>query len=190
MNKWNDISCERYEEIKEIIADMYEDLGYTELPVNVYELCHKLNIKLIRYSSLTKELKEYAEQLSKDGFFIFYPNTMQYEIFYDDSMPAERIKFTIMHEIAHITLEHKDHNSVNEAEANFFTKTALAPLGLIYLLKLKNSDEVAETFGISREFAVNTVHYFNNSMKYPYICQKEATSRLAMLFYNQYVEAG
>ena len=42
------ISKERYEQIKEIVADMYEDLGYTEIPVNVFELCHKLNIKLVR----------------------------------------------------------------------------------------------------------------------------------------------
>lgn len=33
------ISKERYEQIKEIVADMYEDLGYTEIPVNVFELC-------------------------------------------------------------------------------------------------------------------------------------------------------
>ena len=100
------ISNKRYEQIKEIVADMYEDLGYTEIPVNVFELCHKLNIKLVKYSSLTKEQKECAMQLSPDGFSLRNNRTMQYEIYYNSEMPAKRITFTIMHEIAHIMLEH------------------------------------------------------------------------------------
>ena len=183
------ISNKRYEQIKEIVADMYEDLGYTEIPVNVFELCHKLNIKLVKYSSLTKEQKECAMQLSPDGFSLRNNRTKQYEIYYNSEMPAERITFTIMHEIAHIMLEHIYHSYENEQEANFFTKAALAPLGLIYRLQLKNPIEVAQTFGISMEFAQNVVDHYNRSMTYPAILIKEANSRLVRLFYERIQEA-
>lgn len=191
MNRLTGIPGKRYEEIKEIIADMYEDLGYAKLPVNVYELCHRLNIKLSKYSYLSAGgLEERAKQFSKDGFSIFNKNTRQNEIYYNDRMPEERITFTIMHEIAHIMMEHNVHTPANEKEANFFAKTALAPLGLIYLLHLKNSAEIAETFGISMEFAGNIVRHFNKAMIYPGIRQKEADCRLVRLFYLQYMEAG
>ena len=182
------ISNKRYEQIKEIVADMYEDLGYTEIPVNVFELCHKLNIKLVKYSSLTKEQKECAMQLSPDGFSLRNNRTKQYEIYYNSEMPAKRITFTIMHEIAHIMLEHIYHSYENEQEANFFTKAALVPLGLIYRLQLKNPIEVAQTFGISMECAQNVVDHYNRSMKHPAILIKEANSRLVRLFYERIQE--
>ena len=183
------ITSERYEQIKEIVTDMYEDLGYTKIPVNVFELCHKLNIKVIHYSELSKNCAEYSHTISNDGFNLFNMNTSQYEIYYNDLMPLERIKFTIMHEIGHIMLEHKDHKEKNEKEANFFAKASLAPLGLIYRLRLKNSNEIAETFGISFECAQNVVDNYNKSMIYPSICKKEANSRLVELFLKNYMEA-
>ncbi len=183
------ITSERYEQIKEIVADMYEDLGYTKIPVNAFELCHKLNIKLIRYSELSKDCAEWSKKFSNDGFNLFNINTIQYEIYYNNLMPPERITFTIMHEIGHIMLEHKEHNEKDEKEANFFAKTALAPLGLVYKLRLKNSYEVAEAFGISYEFAENIVAHYNKSMIYPSICEKEANSRLTELFFKNYMEA-
>ena len=182
------ITGERYEQIKESVADMYEDLGYTEIPINVFELCHKLNIKLIRYSALSINCAEYSRRFSDDGFNLLNVNTMQYQVYYNDLMPQERITFTIMHEIGHIMLDHKTHGEKDEHEANFFAKTALAPLGLIYRLKLKNSSEIAETFGISSEFAENIVRYYNKSMIFPSICEKEANSRLVELFFKNYME--
>lgn len=189
MRKSCSITGERYEQIKEIVADMYEDLGYTEIPVNVFELCHKLNIKLIRYSSLTPTCAEYSKQFSDDGFNLFDGNEFCYRIYYNDQMPPERITFTIMHEIGHIMIGHREHTDENEKEANFFAKTALVPLGLIFRLRLKTSYDIADTFGISLEFARNIVSHFNKSMIYPSICEKEVNSRLVSLFYKYYEEA-
>lgn len=188
MKKHCSITGERYEQVKEIVADMYEDLGYTEIPVNVFELCHKLNIKLIRYSSLSENCYEYSRQFSDDGFNLFNKDTLQYQIYYNDNMPTERVSFTIMHEIGHITLEHEAHTEENEQEANFFAKTALVPLGLIIKFKLRNSYDIAEKFGISIEFAENVVSHFNRSMVYPSICMKELNSRLVTLFSNNHKE--
>ena len=186
MGRTSGIASERYEEIKEIIADMFEDLGYTEIPVNVFELCHKLDIDLIRYSSLTPNCVEYSMQFSNDGFNLFNVNVLRYQIFYNDQMPPERITFTIMHEIGHIMLEHEEHTEENEQEANFYAKTALVPLGLISKLNLKTSSDIADTFGIRFEFARNIVSHFNKTMIYPSIFEKEENSRLVQLFSKEY----
>ena len=189
MKKSSSITSERYEEIKEIVADMYEDVGYIEIPMNVFELCHKLNIRLIRYSSLSPTCAEYSKQFSDDGFNLLNVNTFQYQIYYNDQMPPERVTFTIMHEIGHIMIGHREHTEENEQEANFFAKTALVPLGLIVKLSLKTSYDIADTFGISLEFARNIVSHFNKSMIYPSICEKEVNSRLVELFFRNYKEA-
>ncbi|MBP3365927.1 MAG: ImmA/IrrE family metallo-endopeptidase [Treponema sp.] len=184
------ITGERYEEIKEVVADMYEDLGYTEFPVNVYELCHRLGIRLIKYSALKPDCTEYSMHCSDDGFLLFNIDRGCYQVYYNDRMPPERIRFTIMHEIAHIMLEHTKHTAKNEQEANFFAKTALVPLGMIYKLRLSNSFEIADTFGISIEFARNIVAQYNKSMIYPSICEREANNRLVALFYQEKMEVG
>ena len=125
-------------------------------------------------------------QFSNDGFNLFNVNVLRYQIFYNDQMPPERITFTIMHEIGHIMLEHEEHTEENEQEANFYAKTALVPLGLISKLNLKTSSDIADTFGISFEFARNIVSHFNKTMIYPSIFEKEENSRLVQLFSKEY----
>ena len=54
-------------------------------------------------------------EIEENGQSVFY-------IFYDDSMYDRRIRFTIMHEIGHIVLDHTEHSDLAESEANFFAK--------------------------------------------------------------------
>lgn len=181
------LSNKRYEEIKEIVADMYEDLGYKKLPIDVFELCNRLRIKVIKYSELSTPNVMNSRRLSDDGYNLFNVNTNQYEIYYNDIVLCERTSFTIMHEIGHIMLEHTSHAEINEQEANFFAKTALAPLGVIYKLKLRNALEVAKTFGLSMEFSENIVKHYNRAMIFPSIAEKEVKNRLTALFNEYYV---
>ena len=44
-----------YEEIEECVADMYEDLGYSDLPIDVFALCDLLKIKLVKNSFFSSE---------------------------------------------------------------------------------------------------------------------------------------
>ena len=125
------VNVKRIEEIWNSVADMYADLGYEEIPINAFELCHRLNIKLKRYSSMTAELYEGAMSYSEDGYSFLNKEGRCYEIHYNEEMSRENIAFTIMHEIGHIMLEHKSRSKKNEQEANFFAKVALATLYLI-----------------------------------------------------------
>jgi len=111
-----------YEQIEKIVDEMYEDLDFAETPVDVFKLCQKLQINLIKYSNIESELLSF---LSNDGFTILDKENRQYKIFYNDLMPDEKIRFTIMREIGHIMLDHKKLNKKNEKEANIFANFAL-----------------------------------------------------------------
>ena len=42
----------RYEQIEKIVDEMYEDLDFAELPLDIFKLCQKLQINLIKYSNI------------------------------------------------------------------------------------------------------------------------------------------
>ncbi|MBE6360656.1 MAG: ImmA/IrrE family metallo-endopeptidase [Treponema bryantii] len=177
-----EICSSRYEEIEDIAADTLEDIGYAKFPIDVFELCKLLDIKVIKYSEINRDIITYAMDLSDDGFSYFNKNINQYIIFYNDIMMENRIRFTIMHEIGHIMLEHREHSTKNEIEANIFAKKLLAPLGLIHKLKLDNSIDIAENFEISFKFSQNVINQYKNAIKYPYTRDKIFNSRIVSIF--------
>ena len=49
------LSDSRCEEIKEIVADLLEDLGICSIPIHGFEIASNLNVVVIPYSSFPKE---------------------------------------------------------------------------------------------------------------------------------------
>ncbi|NLB91163.1 MAG: ImmA/IrrE family metallo-endopeptidase [Clostridiales bacterium] len=105
-----------------------------------------------------------------DGSCKYSISTNEYNIIYNEKQPEKRIRFTIMHEIAHIILGHvgaenpilsRDSTTdyqklLYEAEANTFAGNALAPPVMIdYFLNKKPFDAslVQKKFNISYEAA-------------------------------------
>lgn len=76
-----------------------------------------------------------------------------YLIYYDDSHPKVRQRFTVMHEIGHIVLGHKESSECAEKCANYFAAYALAPTPMIWKLKCEDYLYVAKRFWISKESA-------------------------------------
>ena len=76
-----EICSSRYEEIEDIAADTLEDIGYAKFPIDVFELCKLLDIKVIKYSEINRDIITYAMDLSDDGFSYFNKNKNQYIIF-------------------------------------------------------------------------------------------------------------
>ncbi|MEE0999810.1 MAG: ImmA/IrrE family metallo-endopeptidase [Treponemataceae bacterium] len=171
-----------YGEIEECVADMFEDIGYAVLPVNVFELCKRLKIQLKKYSDMKDAILTEALSLSADGLSYFDCNRNCFVICYNDSKLDVRIRFTIMHEIGHIMLGHKNHSVINEQKANAFARIALAPLGMIYKMHLKDVLDVAEAFGISLTFSQHVVNHYNNAVIWGSVREKIINSRLTMIF--------
>ena len=70
-------------------------------------------------------------------------------------MPYYRIRFSLMHELGHILLDHKASSVKNEDEADYFASCILAPRIMIHHLRLNNkyskvtADDIHDYFDIS-----------------------------------------
>lgn len=82
-------------------------------------------------------------------------------IYYNDSFFSERIRFTILHEVAHILLGHKQQSDLAESEANFFAKYLLAPPVLIDEINPEDYIDVMDKFNITKTCAINCFNYYH-----------------------------
>jgi Zn-dependent peptidase ImmA (M78 family) len=171
------LSDERYEEIKNIVADIFVKLNISHTPINGFEIARKLNIHVIPYSSC-KSPKKLIE-INEDGICIEDKTGVLY-IFYNDNKSIERINWTILHEIGHIVLGHSEHCSLAEAEADFFAKFAIAPPVIIAHYNPSTIKEMQTIFCISREAAFNSLIYYHKWLKIPNL--KPYDIKLLVLF--------
>lgn len=49
------LSNQRYEEIKQVVVQMYEKLNVSCIPINCFEIASKMNIKVIPYYAYPKK---------------------------------------------------------------------------------------------------------------------------------------
>ena len=151
------LSNERYEKIKREIYYLFSDYGISVFPIDIIYLCQQMNIKLVAYSTLSSKKKAEILKISSDGFSYFdNTNWKGYIIYYnDEGVSEQRQRFTIMHEIGHIVLEHNEDTiyELAESEANFFARNALAPIPIVLIKEIVDKFEVSDTFNISLECA-------------------------------------
>lgn len=146
--------------------------GVNTLPVSLKSLCHRMGIRLFSYAAGVNLIKAYKlqEYLKNDGFSTIIQNN--YVIFYDETKPVNRIRFTIAHEMGHIVLKHLLYqnvacrNSVTawnnvdkpcpnplESAANIFASRLLAPACVLWKLKVHSVSEIEALCGLSRQAA-------------------------------------
>ena len=98
------LKIDQYEQIKQTVIDTYQEYDIRCIPISAFELAIKMGIKLVAYSSLSKEKKEAAKRISKDGYSVD-AKMSGWQIYYnDEDNNYERINRTIMHEIGHYSL--------------------------------------------------------------------------------------
>lgn len=174
----------RYEEIKDCIITCFERSNISTFPVKPSIIVESNGIKLKTYSQHSEQLFQQALEISNDGFSIFQNNS--WFIFYNPTItPQERIRFTLMHEIGHIVLNHTEHSELAEAEADFFARYSLAPTVLIQSLPEINEYAIHEKFGISVTAAKYALeNYYKWQSHFNWIGQKytETEMRFARLF--------
>ena len=152
------LSDNRCEEIKNIVVDTFVRLNICCVPISGFEIVKKLGVKTIPYSSQTEETRQLMMLYSEDGFTIKHDGL--WYIFYNDEKSYGRTNNTLIHESAHIVLNHTEESDLAEAEANFFAKYAIAPPVLIHKLGLKDCNDVYDRFDISFEAAIYAYNYY------------------------------
>jgi len=151
------LSPGRYEELKALGADLIEhyDLVY---PLEPLEIADSLGVHV----SIHREgLPPTAACATVDGYTqpVQSPHGTKFQIHMNGAMPYLRQRFTLMHEIAHIWLDHpRADTSLSdeqaEGEANFLANYLLAPDILVILWNPELSIAgIAETFRMSDEAA-------------------------------------
>lgn len=129
----------------------------TSLPVSVQKICKSERVKLFTYEEgceLIRKLGLEEHTIENDAFSIGR------RVFYDDTKPATRQRFSVAHELGHIMLHTPNEATVYnreispgddpiEQEANIFASRLLAPLCVLHYLNLNSAAEIAEVCNIS-----------------------------------------
>lgn len=161
------LSDETYEEIKQAVADMFVDYDIKGVPLNSFEVAIKIGMRVIPYSALDSVARLMAISYSEDGYSL-ETNKGEWIIYYnDEDKDYSRINQTIMHEVGHFILGHIDEGEVEEAEAKFFAKYALASPPLIHNMKIEQTAEnIMDTFDIGYSAACYALQYYRKWMRY------------------------
>lgn len=175
------ISNQRYEEIKRIVVRMFVKYGVSCVPINGFEIAHKMEIKIIPYSVYPLSKRWLLQKKSEDGFSVERTNGQWY-IFYNDEKDYGRVNNTIMHEIGHIVLDHSEDSELAEKEVQFFAKYALAPPVLIHKFKLDTPKSISQMFEISYEAACYAYDYYQKWLRRYYGTYTDYEHRILYLF--------
>ncbi len=147
------------------------DNGICELPVDLCKIIKGHNITLKSYENaqiIFGILRLHDVALQTDGFTTIILGVPC--IFYDNSKPIPRQRFTIAHELGHILLGHLTGSSVLcrclsrwngeqgepsplEAQANIFASRLLAPSCILHEIGASNAKDIAKIAGISLQAA-------------------------------------
>lgn len=149
---------DRYDEIREEVANFIEDFGIEAYPFSIWVLLRQMGIRLIPYSMFPDQLRSEVERAWPDAITLRPDNFNAAEtvIFYNDQRPRERIRFTLAHELAHLVLEHPDEESDElEGEADIFANYLLAPAPLILRDSSVNSYAIEADFVVSHGCALS-----------------------------------
>lgn len=158
------------------------DFGFTELPVSIERVIEEMsylsyNVYMTSYSDALKTMN------TPDPFNLKSSNTEaltirvddKYIIIYDDTLfvPETRIRWSQMHEIAHILLGHlNDFSSADitsakyrvlEVEANYFVSEFLMPTPVIQSIGNMTTEQICRTFFVSEEAARKKISQLQNN---------------------------
>lgn len=172
----------RYEEIKETMSLLLWCLHITHLPISGFEIARRRAINVIPYSHCTEELRQLYLSASCDGFNIT-DSEGHSTIYYNDDMPYERINFTLLHEIAHIVLDHREHSELAEKEANFAAGFLSAPPVALSLFNPQSPLEIETICQVSRQTAI---HSFSRYQSWQRAKLRHPMTQYEQLIYNMF----
>ena len=135
-----------YKLISDKTLDVFLECEIKEFPVNCFKILKHYGFKLYTYAemhSINQRLSEMCRKYSDDAFR--YQNI----ICYNENVIDSRIRFSLMHELGHFVLEHKETSRENEEEADYFASCMLAPRVAIHKTLCRTADAIHDTFGLS-----------------------------------------
>lgn len=170
-----------YNKIKGLASSLYLKYSVCEIPIDVFSVAKKEGYTLFAFSDLDYQGQAVLHSFGLDGTSLYDTKTNKYHIYYDDSACIERQRFTIMHEIGHILLGHKEESDLANIMANYFAAYALAPSPLISKFGIEDYVEISNIFKVSIDCAQLRLVDYNNWVQYGAKCSSHE-QRLISLF--------
>ena len=134
-----------------------EDRDVRSVPIDVFGLARKLNIKykFLSESLLKRNKSLYTLNFSDINAAQHYDkeNNRVALLINDIGNYYNNQRFSMAHEIGHIVLGHDVQSETNEAEANFFANQLLVPSALLLNLSSQELDNenLTAIFGVSHD---------------------------------------
>lgn len=146
-----------YKNSRDVAWQMLIKHKVSALPVNLQRICRRERIKLVTYKEGAEAIKKLGLEEHTVGNDAF---TLRRVIFFDDTTPITRQRFSVAHELGHVLLheppeatvynrEISPNDNPEEAEANIFASRLLAPLAVLHYLNVQSPEEIAEYCKIS-----------------------------------------
>lgn len=139
----------RYDEIESKAVELYKKLCITTFPVDMYNVMNVLGIRVIPLSKAAQKIGQIFYTHNLDGLSFYDKRSKQFCVFYNDTMPQERIRFTLAHELGHIALGHLQESDLARKEADTFASYFLAPSPAIGVYKCNSILQICNKFNLS-----------------------------------------
>lgn len=135
-----------YKLISDKIYNVFYECEIHEFPVDCLKILGHYGFRIYTYSemhSINDRLYEICKKYSNDAF--------RYHdiICYNQDNIESRTRFSLMHELGHFILDHKETTQENEDEADYFASCILAPRVAIHRTLCRTADAIHDTFGLS-----------------------------------------
>lgn len=149
-----------YDRIEEDVVKLHIELDLA-LPVDPYLVAERLGFIVRRFSEIRNmealSILKTGPDTSRDGLSYRDPELDTFVIWINDmdSTYEPRLNFTIMHEIGHIRMGHRNDSPLAEMIANYYAAYALVPSPLPALLKCNSFMDIIDEFNVSVDCAFN-----------------------------------
>jgi len=179
----------RYEKIMDSVRSFFIKENISSFPIDPFEIIRKNKWGLMTYSEIAEDTGLSIEMVvkgcqSEDGYII--RDNDNYCIAYNDTITTPgRIRFTLMHEIGHIYLNHlvdfnetmlkrsrltRSKYEILEREAHAFARNSLAPAILTNVIIARNPADVKYSlmshFGITYSAAKTRLEFLRWDLKW------------------------
>ena len=152
---------EKYKETRDAAWQCLIENEVRELPVKVTDIIKRYGIRIVAYGDATNLILRMKKErcLSEDGFCVNHNG--RFIIYYNENIAPNRLRFTLAHELGHITIgyimyarEHawNGHNFA-EQEANMFAARLLMPACVLHEIKAITPEKISKICAVSLESA-------------------------------------
>ena len=135
-----------YNFIAEKTLAVYMACEVRSFPIDCFKILRHYNFRIYTYAQLlasNRRLYEMCKKYSDDAF------RYQDVICYNQQAHNKRIRFSLMHELGHYILGHKEESIENEQEADYFASYILAPRIAIIRTGCRTADDIHDQFEVS-----------------------------------------